>query len=117
MISSQALLNVSEHFQSIFRWNPLYIFLKLISSLQLRFLRVSKFDNQIAMGRLESMFALQKEWHELFGEFTFDSIEPILKAGMAEVMAKRDKDGCVVLSMRGAAWDPEVFLLFIWQQD
>ena len=60
------------------------------------------------MGRLESMFALQKEWHELFGEFNFASIEPILKAGMIHVMDKRDKDGCVVLSMRGAAWDPEV---------
>jgi len=79
----------------------------------LRFLRVSKFDQATALGRLESMFALQKEWHELFGEFTFASIEPLLKSGLAQVMSKRDKDGCIVLSMTAAKWDPSKFPIHV----
>ena len=72
----------------------------------LRFLRVSKYDQEAALKRLESMFALQKEWHELFGDFTFESIRPLLEAGMAQIMPQRDDDGCVVLSMKGSPWDP-----------
>ena len=79
----------------------------------LRFLRVSKFDSATALTRLESMFALQKEWHELFGEFTFASIEPLLKSGLAQVMTKRDKDGCIVLSMTGHQWDPSQFPIHV----
>jgi hypothetical protein len=36
----------------------------------LRFLRVSKFDLDKAVDRLEKYFELQKEWPELYGYFT-----------------------------------------------
>lgn len=75
-----------------------------------RYLRVAKMDEEIALERIRKMFALQKEWHELFGDFTFTSIEGLIKSQLIQVMPSRDpSDNSVILYLQMGKWDPTKF--------
>lgn len=77
-----------------------------------RYLRVAKMDEEVALERLRRMFALQKEWHELFGDFTFKSIEGLLKNHLIQVMPSRDpSDNTIVLYIQMAKWNPEEYII------
>ena len=45
----------------------------------MRYLRVAKFDLAVSLERLEKMFKIQKEWKEVFDDFSFSSIEDLFR--------------------------------------
>ena len=48
---------------------------RLDSKFLLRFLRVAKFNLDPALTRIENYFKIQKEWKEVFQDFSLNSIE------------------------------------------
>merc|ERR1712113_1260871 len=71
-----------------------------------RFLRVAKMDEEKALERIQKMFALQKDWPEIFNDFTFESIEGIIKNHFVQIMPLRDsRDGCVIMYIQFGKWD------------
>ncbi|CAG5077896.1 Oidioi.mRNA.OKI2018_I69.PAR.g8838.t1.cds [Oikopleura dioica] len=74
-----------------------------------RFLRVSKFDLDRALNRLENYFQLQIDWPENFGDFRFETIKPLLEAGMSQLMKKRGEDGMSTICFRAKEWDYEKY--------
>jgi len=89
----------------------------------LRFLRVSKFDLDKAVDRLEKYFELQKEWPELYGDFTYKSVQHLLETGVSELMPEKDENGLTTIVFRLSKWDSarynvhEVYraAVFLWE--
>ena len=50
------------------------------------------------------------EWHELFGDFTFSSIEGMIKNHLIQIMPSRDpSDNSVILFIQMGKWNPTQF--------
>ena len=55
------------------------------------------------------MYSVQ-EWYELFGEFTFSSIEGLLKSHLVQIMPSRDpSDNSIVIYVQLGKWDPSQY--------
>merc|ERR1712110_724588 len=93
----------------------------------MRYLRVAKFDLAVSLERLEKMFKIQKEWKEVFDDFSFSSIEDLFRGDhgtLFQVMPSRDvNDGSIIVYGRPGNIKPEHFNLhrmyksaiFLWE--
>ena len=76
-------------------------------SFLIRFLRVEKFDIKRALHRVERYFELQRDWPELYDNFTIDTIQYIYENGIIELIQEPDENGTRIIIFRNSRWNPD----------
>jgi len=71
----------------------------------LRFLRCEKFRVADAAVRVENFFDVQRQWPELYSNFTFENIKGPIEDGMMKIMKHTDNTGCAIFVFEMKNWN------------
>lgn len=73
----------------------------------IQFLRARKFDGKRAFSLLQNKFQVKKSHPELYDNVNLDDLRKVYSSGAGYCFPFRDPDGCVVLVLSLAKWNPE----------
>lgn len=76
--------------------------------LLLAFLRTRKFDVKRACSLVKTFYTVAAKHHELYENFNYDDVRKTLKENTVGFLPYRDSEGCVILVIRTAPWNPHV---------
>ncbi|GFY46722.1 retinaldehyde-binding protein 1 [Trichonephila inaurata madagascariensis] len=72
----------------------------------LQFLRARKFDSKRAFALLQNKYQVKKSYPELYDSINLDDLRKVYSSGAGYCFPFRDPDGCVVLVLALAKWNP-----------
>ncbi|KAH9490565.1 hypothetical protein Btru_034130 [Bulinus truncatus] len=73
----------------------------------LAFLRASKFDQERAFQLVKNYYNIRRESPEIFDDLKPSRVRNVFDDGIMEVLKDRDSQGCRVVIVRPAHWDPD----------
>ncbi|GFU58724.1 alpha-tocopherol transfer protein [Nephila pilipes] len=73
----------------------------------IQFLRARKFDAKRAFSLLQNKFQVKKSYSELYDSIDVDALKKLYARGPGYCFPFRDPDGCVVVALVLAKWNPD----------